>query len=55
MVPPYASLCLHTTSITSTQKKILKMTTFHDPSFAEENEEDLEWHHQLPFDKADVH
>jgi hypothetical protein len=26
-----------------------------DPSSAEENEEDLEWHHQLPSDKADVH
>lgn len=27
--------------------------TFQDPSFAEENNEDLEWHHQLPSYKAD--
>jgi hypothetical protein len=33
----------------------LKDTTLQDPSSAEENDEDLEWHHQLPSDKADVH
>jgi hypothetical protein len=26
-----------------------------DPPSAEEIDEDLEWHHQLPSDKADVH
>jgi hypothetical protein len=29
--------------------------TLQDPSSAEENNEDLEWCHQLPSDKADVH
>jgi hypothetical protein len=33
----------------------LEDTTIQDPSSAEENDEDLEWHHQLPSDKADVH
>jgi hypothetical protein len=33
----------------------LEGTTLQDPSSAEENYEDLEWHYQLPSDKADVH
>jgi hypothetical protein len=33
----------------------LEDTTLPDPPFTEENYEDLEWHHQLPSDKADVH
>jgi hypothetical protein len=33
----------------------LEDTALQDPSSAEENDEDLEWHHQLPSDKAEVH
>jgi hypothetical protein len=36
-------------------KEELEDTTLQDPSIAEENDEDLEWHPQLLSDKADVH
>jgi hypothetical protein len=31
------------------------VTSLQDPSSSEEDEEDLEWSHKLPSDKADVH
>jgi hypothetical protein len=40
--------------LTSTQKEV-EDTTVQDPSSAEEIDEDLEWCHQFPSDKAAVH
>jgi hypothetical protein len=36
-------------------KEELEDTALQDPSSAEENDEGLGWHHQLPSDEADVH